>query len=176
MHHLLSTFYLTSSFTSHWTSIATTTSLYFSFPFTYLWNSLHIYLRFTSDLTSGFTYILEWYSLRLKNHFLHLQISPVTFCVLPELTSNATSTELLFTLRFTSRQTSFLPRTSANLLHFTTCISVTLTSNFKWRWVLPHIMLDFSPFPPRLKLQSTPGFTSLYLNISSIVSLQTNFS
>ena len=79
MHHLLSTFYLTSSFTSHWTSIATTTSLYFSFPFTYLWNSLHIYLRFTSDLTSGFTYILEWYSLRLKNHFLHLQISPVTF-------------------------------------------------------------------------------------------------
>ena len=98
------------------------------------------------------------------------------FLVLPEFTSNVTSTELLFTLRFTSRQTSLLPRTSANLLHFTTCISVTLTSNFKWRWVLPHIMLDFSPFPPRLKLQSTPGFTSLYLNISSIVSLQKTYN
>ena len=77
MHHLLSTFYLTSSFTSHWTSIATTTSPYFSFPFTYLWNSHLSSIHFRFDFR--FHLHSRWYSLRLKNYFLHLQVSPVTF-------------------------------------------------------------------------------------------------
>ena len=54
--------------------------------FTLLQSSIHFSLNFTSHLSSiqfrfDFRFHLHsrWYSLRLKNHFLHLQISPVTF-------------------------------------------------------------------------------------------------
>ena len=54
--------------------------------FTLLQSSIHFSLNFTSHLSSihfrfDFRFHLHsrWYSLRLKHHFLHLQISPVTF-------------------------------------------------------------------------------------------------
>ena len=54
--------------------------------FTLLQFSIHLSLNFTSHLSSihfrfDFRFHLHsrWYSLRLKNHFLPLQISPVTF-------------------------------------------------------------------------------------------------
>ena len=54
--------------------------------FTLLQSSIHFSLNFTSHLSSiqfrfDFRFHLHsrWHSLRFKHHFLHLQISPVTF-------------------------------------------------------------------------------------------------